>query len=160
MRKVSREKAFYFFTSIGNYTGESASSVEDFLEKVKEIDSKSLEFHLCRRDFEKWIREVWGYEELAEKISKIEKLNPKREQLRAQIYDTVSNFLEIRKREKQKKPEKAEKTDMKEYLRKLPIPPKEHLYEFKMEKRLKRMLKEQEKKKTKKHEQDGSSEKL
>ncbi len=91
------------------------------------------------------------------KNSKIEKLNPKRDQLRAQIYDTVTNFLEIRKREKQKKPEKAEKTDMKEYLRKLPIPPKEHLYEFKMEKRLKRMLKEQEKKKTKKHEQDGSS---
>lgn len=157
MRKIPKEKAFYFFTSIGNYTGESASSVEDFLEKVKEIDSKSLEFHLYRGDFEKWIREVWGYEELAEKISKIEKLNLKREQLCAQIYNTVSNFLEIRKREKQKKKEKAEKTDIKEYLKKLP-PPEEHTYELKMEKRLKRMLEEQEKKKTKNHEQDGSSE--
>lgn len=157
MRKVPKEKAFYFFTSIGNYTGESAS-VEDFLEKIKEIDSKSLEFHLYRGDFEKWIREVWGYEELAEKISKIEKLNLKREQLCAQIYNTVSNFLEIRKREKQKKKEKVEKMDTKEYLKKLPPPPEEHTYELKMEKRLKGMLEEQEKKKKKNHEQDGSSE--
>ena len=49
--------------------------------------------------------------------------------------------------ERQKKPKKAEKTDIIEYLKQLPPPPKEHTHELKMEKRLKRMLKEQEKKK-------------
>lgn len=106
MRKIPKEKAFYFFTSTGNYAGKSASLVEDFLRKVKEIDSKSLESHLYRGDFEKWIREAWGYEELAEEISKIKKLNLNREQVCAQIYNTVSNFLETRKSEKHRKKEK------------------------------------------------------
>jgi hypothetical protein len=29
-KELSKEKAFYFFTAIGNYTGESAASIEDF----------------------------------------------------------------------------------------------------------------------------------
>jgi hypothetical protein len=50
----------------------------------------------------------------------------------------------------QKKPKKAETTDTEEYLKQLPLPPEEHVHELEMEKRLKRMLKEQEKKKGKK----------
>jgi len=58
LRTLPREKAFYFFTSIGNYTGESASSLKEFMEKINEVNLKSLEFHLHRGDFEKWIAEV------------------------------------------------------------------------------------------------------
>jgi len=103
LKKVPKENAFYFFTSIGNYIGENASSLEEFLEKVKDIDSKSLEFHIYRGDFEKWIREVWGYKELAEKMSKTEKLKLRGKPLRTHIYNTISNFLEIRKGKRQKK---------------------------------------------------------
>jgi hypothetical protein len=56
----------------------------------------------------------------------------------------------VRTEKRQKKPKKAKTTDIKEYLKQLPPPPKEHTYELKMEKHLKRMLKEAEKKKTKK----------
>ena len=52
---------------------------------------------------------------------------------------------------KGKRQKKVETTDIEEYLKQLPPPPKEHAYELKMEKRLKRMLEEQEKKKTKKN---------
>lgn len=45
----------------------------------------------------------------------------------------------------QKKPKKDETRDLEEYLKKLPPPPKEHAYELEMEKRLKRMLEEKEK---------------
>jgi len=90
---VSKEKAFYFFTSIGNYTGEKAQSLEEFLEKVKQIDVKSLEFHLYRGDFERWIREVLGIKELAEKMDEIQKLNLKGETLRTLIYETSSKYL-------------------------------------------------------------------
>ncbi len=51
---------------------------------------------------------------------------------------------------KHKKPKKVETTDIEEYLK--------HTYELKMEKRLKHMLEEQGERKTKKREQDGSSE--
>lgn len=104
VKKVPKEKAFYFFTSIGNYTGENASSPENFLEKVKEIASKSLEFHFYRGDFEKWIREVWGYEELAQRMNEIERLNLKREPLRNYIHNAISDFLELQKRERQNRP--------------------------------------------------------
>lgn len=57
----------------------------------------------------------------------------------------------VRTEKKQKKPKKTETTNIKEYLKQLPPPPKEHTYELKMEKRLKRMLKEEEKKKTQKN---------
>ena len=54
MKKVSKEKLFRFYTSVDEYTKEDASSLEEFIEKVRVIDSKSLEFHLYRQDFEKW----------------------------------------------------------------------------------------------------------
>lgn len=56
--KPSRENAFYFFTSVGNYTGESASSLEEFAKKIREVSIKSLEFHLHRGDFERWVAEM------------------------------------------------------------------------------------------------------
>ena len=54
-RKLPRDKAFYFFTSIGNYTGEFAISLDEFAKKILDVDVKSLEFHLYRGDFERWI---------------------------------------------------------------------------------------------------------
>jgi len=54
-------------------------------------------------------------------------------------------------KEKRQKKSKDEAKDMDEYLKQLPSPPKEHAYELKMEKRLKRMLEEKEKEKTKEH---------
>ena len=54
------------------------------------------------------------------------------------------------RKERQKKT-KAETTDIEQYLKQLPAPPEEHAYELKMERRLKHMLEEQEKKKTKKN---------
>ena len=61
LKTLPREKAFYFFTSIGNYTGESAASLKEFMEKINQVNVKSLEFHLYRGDFEKWITEVLEY---------------------------------------------------------------------------------------------------
>jgi len=75
LRTVSREKAFYFFTSIGNYTGESAASLKDFINKINEVNVKSLEFHLYRGDFEKWIDETLEDKELAMEIRGLRSLN-------------------------------------------------------------------------------------
>jgi len=89
LRKLSRGEAFYFFTSIGNYTGVSASSLEEFVEKIREVNTKSLEFHLYRWDFEKWVTEVLEDEKLAEQIKSVRSLGVAGDALRDQLYFTV-----------------------------------------------------------------------
>ena len=93
-RTLPREKAFYFFTSIGNYTGESAASLKEFMEKINQVNVKSLEFHLYRGDFEKWITEVLEDRKLAEDIVKLQKTNLLGDQLRNQFYAIVSKHYQ------------------------------------------------------------------
>ncbi|MEM1589526.1 MAG: DUF5752 family protein [Candidatus Bathyarchaeia archaeon] len=93
LKTVPREKAFYFFTSIGNYTGESASSLKEFMEKIGEIDIKSLEFHFHRGDFEKWVSEVLEDATLAEEIRKLKATGLAGEDLRNQLYAAVAMEL-------------------------------------------------------------------
>lgn len=94
LRRLPRENTFYFFTSIGNYTGKKASSLEEFVEKIREVNVKSLEFHLYRGDFEKWTDETLEDKELAEKIKSLKSLNPLGASLRDQLYLIVSRRYE------------------------------------------------------------------
>jgi hypothetical protein len=95
---LSRENAFYFFTSFGNYTGQRAISLEDFARKIEEVEILSLEFHLYRGDFEKWAAEVLEDRELAKRISDLKHLEPVGNALRDQLLFTVSKRLEELKR--------------------------------------------------------------
>jgi len=88
-----REEAFYFFTSIGNYTGQSAASLEEFLQKIKDVDIKSLEFHLFREDFEKWVAQTLGDSKLAEEISYLRVQKVAGNALRDRLYFIVSRRL-------------------------------------------------------------------
>lgn len=90
LRKLSKENAFYFFTSIGNYTGESAASLEEFLERIREIDIRSFEFHLYGDDFGKWIAETLEDRELAKEIKHLQNLRPAGDALRNQLVLIVS----------------------------------------------------------------------
>jgi hypothetical protein len=94
LRTLSRENAFYFFTSVGNYTGQRAMSLEEFATKIREVKIASLEFHLYRGDFEKWIDEVLEDNILTERISAVKLLEPVGNTLRDQLYFTVSKRLE------------------------------------------------------------------
>ena len=93
LKIIPREKAFYFFTSIGNYTGVSALSLKEFMDKVNEVDVKSLEFHLNRGDFEKWVNDVLQDAELAGDMRRLQRLNLVGETLRNQLSLTVSRRL-------------------------------------------------------------------
>ncbi len=90
LRNLLREKAFYFFTSIGNYTGQSAASLGEFMQKIREIDIKSLEFHLYREDFEKWIAQTLGDARLATEIKNLRLRKVVGNLLREQLYNVVS----------------------------------------------------------------------
>ncbi len=93
LRNVNREEAFYFFTSIGNYTGESASSLDEFQQKIKDIDVKSLEFHLFREDFEKWIAQTLGDSKLPDEIEILRNQKITGNALRDRLYFMVSRRL-------------------------------------------------------------------
>jgi hypothetical protein len=93
LRSVLREEAFYFFTSIGNYTGQSAASLDEFLQKIKEVNIKSLEFHLYREDFEKWIAQTLGDAKLAEDIKGLRNMKVVGNALRDRLYFLVSRRL-------------------------------------------------------------------
>jgi hypothetical protein len=71
LRKVTVQEGFRFFRGIGDYTGKVAMSLEDFAVDLRTIDLRSIEFHFQRQDFEKWIRNVLGDEELAKSLSQI-----------------------------------------------------------------------------------------
>jgi hypothetical protein len=93
LRNVAREEAFYFFTSIGNYTGQSASSLEEFLQKIKDMNVKSLEFHLFREDFERWISLTLGDNRLADEIKGLRLQKVAGNALRDRLYFLVSRRL-------------------------------------------------------------------
>jgi len=90
LRNLLREEAFYFFTSIGNYTGQSAASLGEFMQKIREIDIKSLEFHLYREDFEKWTAQTLGDAGLAAQIKNLRLRRVVGNLLREQLYNVVS----------------------------------------------------------------------
>jgi hypothetical protein len=94
MRKLPRENAFYFFTSIGNYTGVSADSLEEFMKKILEVNAKSLEFHLYRGDFQKWVEGTLEDKALSDEIRKLQQSKPLGNELRDNLYLTVSKHLE------------------------------------------------------------------
>jgi hypothetical protein len=93
-RKIPKEQAFCFFTSVGNYTGETAASLDEFLDRIREVDIKSLDFHLCRGDFEKWIAEILEDKELAEEILNLRDIMPTRDVLRKRLVTIVSKRRE------------------------------------------------------------------
>ena len=94
LRTLSRENAFYFFTSVGNYTGYNVVSLDEFGSTIKEVETTSLEFHLYRGDFEKWVDEVLGDKILTRRINAVKILELVGNSLRDQLIFTVSKRLD------------------------------------------------------------------
>jgi hypothetical protein len=84
---VPGEKAFHFFTAIQQPTGAFATSLFDFLEQLKKVDLKSVEFHLKRNDFQKWLREVIRDDWLADQFGKLQALDLSAERLRVRLVE-------------------------------------------------------------------------
>jgi hypothetical protein len=93
LRNLSRKEAFYFFTSVGNYTDQSAASLDEFLQKIKDVNIKSLEFHLYREDFEKWMAQTLGDDQLAEEIEGLRTRKVVGNALRDRLYFIVARRL-------------------------------------------------------------------
>ena len=91
LRTVRDQEAFYFYEAIGKPTGEIARNLSDFLNKVKSAKPESLIFHLQRKDFQNWIKEILGDSKLARKLKRISSLDS--DDIRTKICENVENRI-------------------------------------------------------------------
>jgi hypothetical protein len=90
---VSVEKAFHFYYGLNQHSGVYADSLKDFVDKIQNVDLKSIEFHIPRKDFELWIRSL-GDLELSKKLELLRMKNLSGENLRKELYETVNSRCE------------------------------------------------------------------
>ncbi len=88
LRTVPLENGFHFFTEIGKYTGITARSTVELAEKLQTIPIQSVTFHFQRKDFQKWVKNTIGDEELSMRIDQI-MTQPSDEYLRKNLFKTV-----------------------------------------------------------------------
>lgn len=86
-KTVSPEKGFHFYEEIARPTGKTATSLQDFSLKLKEIPITSIEFHQKRGDFAKWFQNTLGETILA---GAIERIKVSGEDLRKQLVETIT----------------------------------------------------------------------
>ncbi len=91
LRKPEQIAPFHFCIDVGDYTGISAASYEDFLTSIKQVNGKSLSFHVKRGDFERWVLDVLKDEKLAKEMGKLKKQKLRGQALRNRLYRIVFN---------------------------------------------------------------------
>jgi hypothetical protein len=93
LRKTPPQKAFHFYSGIGQVLGSSAYSLTDLCDKIRITDIKSIEFHMARGDFESWIRHL-GDIELEKRLRLIRETGLKGEALRERLYGALASRLD------------------------------------------------------------------
>jgi hypothetical protein len=88
LAQTPTEKEFHFYAEVDKPLNLFANSLKDFSEKTQTVDSASLEFHLCRGDFEKWFTSL-GDVELAKKMALLKAAGILGEPLRVKLKEIL-----------------------------------------------------------------------
>lgn len=91
---LPRPKRFYFHDAAGRYLGRTAASLWEFREALTELPLESLQYHLGRGDFERWLREVFHDDKLAHSVQKLQHRHLKEELLRRALLKVVVDRYE------------------------------------------------------------------
>jgi len=92
LRNVPFETGFHFNIEQGIYTGITAVSLPEFALKLQTVDANSILFHYPRGDFQRWVQETLGDEELANRMCFIQ-ANLSGEKLRNQLLKVVQKRI-------------------------------------------------------------------
>lgn len=84
------DKAFHFYTNIGQPLNLYANSLQDFCDKILKVSVDSVEFHLNRGDLESWFTAL-GDMELARKIALLKEKRLVGEELRTRLHEIAEN---------------------------------------------------------------------
>jgi hypothetical protein len=87
------ELGFHFCLDGGNYTGITATNMHEFTEELRTIDQNSIDFHMKRQDFQKWIQNEFCDNELPKKIDHLRNEKVYDAALRQELLDTVNAYL-------------------------------------------------------------------
>jgi hypothetical protein len=82
---VPADKGFHFFTDFHKPTGMFATSVFEFADQLKKVDLRSIEFHVQRNDFSKWLKEVIRDDWLANEFGKLQDMKSSGDKLRGKV---------------------------------------------------------------------------
>ena len=99
LRRLPRERCFHFFIRFAHPTEVTACSLEEFYSALKRVNVESVIFHFYRGDFQRWILQVIGDEELAAQIDKLPKERMDGEALRSRLLKIIRlRIRELKKR--------------------------------------------------------------
>jgi len=90
---VPQDKGFYFYGDLGRYTGETATNLETFAQKLEMMNADSVKFHFQRNDYQNWIKTTVGDDVLAERINHISCQLPV-EDLKKELVKTVQKLID------------------------------------------------------------------
>ena len=93
LRTIPKNEGLELYKAPGEHTGKTATSLGDLNEKLRQIDIRAVNHHFKRREFEKWIRNTIGDEELARRFSRIDR-EGHGEKLRAQMITLIKTRLD------------------------------------------------------------------
>jgi len=93
---VPAGEKFEFYLEIGRPAGNSAATPIEFYEIIKEISTTSLEFHVCRKDFETWARKTLDNAAFAQALAGIEEIGLLGEELRNAITKAFESTYNLR----------------------------------------------------------------
>jgi hypothetical protein len=83
-------KGFHFYEAMHKPLPQTAMSLQDFADKLKTIPLPSIEFHMGRRDFSKWVEDSIGDTKLARAINRIKAGG---EDLRKELISTIEKRI-------------------------------------------------------------------
>ena len=84
------DKSFNFYADLGKPLGLQAHSLQDFCDKIPQVNSNSVDFHMSRGDFEAWFTAV-GDVELAKKTALLKRKKMGGEEQRNRLQEIVKN---------------------------------------------------------------------
>jgi hypothetical protein len=71
LRSIPHEQGFHFYRDIANCTDVTSYSLEELCEAIRMVCNEAILFHFERCDFQNWIINVIGDDELAQSIDEI-----------------------------------------------------------------------------------------
>lgn len=87
--------AFHFYSGFANPLNIKARNLKELYEALSKVDEQVILFHISRGDLSKWIRDVLGYKELADRLNIISKNHIKDKVLKIvkESLDKLENLL-------------------------------------------------------------------
>jgi alpha-amylase len=93
LRKVPAEKGFTFSYEFAKPTKRTVHSLKELYSALKIVNLKSVQFHVKRGDFEKWISWVIGDNKLADKLAAATKSKITGDEIREKILSLVAQRI-------------------------------------------------------------------